>query len=372
MNNDSYDDIDDMIQNNAGDQAPPSPDEISSAAMSLFYVKEEIKKSDSWIRRYRTLPALNLEVKRDDSDEYFKALKDALIAITSGDYGSIDYKGYQIYYTDTPQVSSISAVGGHVGYSYWITFHCDALRVGHYEEYHSEEERVAYLTPGNELFEKTLVLLDRFLQDLDDGTWIKKKNTLEIYDFKNYSSDATGFKKHNMEDRNKDANSTFMVLFDDAFKRAEGHGFSEKDFETIADVIRRMVFFADYGKRNYLFQLEGFVRYTWKPKSKLNKYIRRCMNKFGQGDQPDRLLDACAMYYYLYNPQAWEAVACILPLIALWEMCRDYDPDNVRDRMLDIFNFIPHDGYRERVAELVEGDRAKSQKGECTYDQNDN
>ena len=52
------------------------------------------------------------------------------------------------------------------------------------------------------------------------------------------------------------------------------------------------------------------------------------MDEFGQGDLPNRLFDNCTLYYFLYDPQGWEAVAYLAPIMALWEMCHDYDPDH--------------------------------------------
>ncbi len=90
------------------------------------------------------------------------------------------------------------------------------------------------------------------------------------------------------------------------------------------------------------------------------------MTEFGQGDLPDRLLDNCSIYYFLDDPQGWEAMAYLLPIVALWEMCQDYDPDNVKNEMLRIFDLIPITGYRYKIEKLIEEDRAN---GGFKYDQ---
>ena len=158
---------------------------------------------------------------------------------------------------------------------------------------------------------------------------------------------------------------------EDAFSRANGIKYTKEDFDIFNDVVRRMVFFADYGKRNYLFRLQGLILYEWRPKTKRDLYIWHCMHEFGQGDLPDILLDNCTLYYFLDDPQGWEAVAYLLPIAALYEMCSDYEPDSVKDNMLKVFDVIPDDGYRERLERLIEEDRAKAEKGEQTDDQTD-
>ena len=63
---------------------------------SLAASYDEEKNADDWITRYLTLPSYVLDTVRDGSDEYFNALKEAILAITIGKYGSIDYKGYKM------------------------------------------------------------------------------------------------------------------------------------------------------------------------------------------------------------------------------------------------------------------------------------
>ncbi len=368
-NNDSYDDISEMIENSAGKATPPSPEELEEALRKMAESRDEEIDNDPWKKRCQSLQSYPLDVIRDGSDEYIKALTEAILAITGGDYGSIDYKGYKIYYNDTPHLSSISLNDGHAEYSYYVGFRCEALRGEYYEEYHSEEERKAYLDPENDLFENTLALLDKEIEELDEGKWIRNRKTLNIYDFKDYSPDPRKFKQIEWEDRNKDASDTFSFLIEDALMRAEGQTFTEDDFNIFADVIRRMVFFADYGKRNYLVNLQGLIWFEWKPRTKRDRYIWLCMDEFGQGDLPDRLLDNCTIYYFRDDPQSWEALAYLLPIAALWEMCHDYDPDNVKNVMLNAFSLIPEEGYRERIEKLIEEDRAKADEGESEDDQ---
>ncbi len=371
MKNDSYDDIDEMIEKNNETTYSVSPEELRQAMRSMALSAGEEKATDPWLMRYNTLPAYSLDAVRDGSDEYFNALTKAILAITSGNYGSIDYKGYKIYYIDSPQVRSISIKDSHKEYSYRVSFRCDALNVIHYEEYHSEDERRSFLNPENELFRKTLALLDKEIEELDKGEWIKKKKTLKIYDFKDYSPEKLRFKRIEWEDRVKEAADTLSFLMDDAHQRTRGVAFTEDHFEVFADVIRRMVFFADYGKRNDLVDLQGFILYEWKPKTKRNQYIWRCMNEFGQGDLPDNLLDNCALYYLIDDPQGWEAMAYLLPIVALAEMCQEYEPDNVKDDMLTVFDMIPEGGYRERIEKLIAEDRIKAGKGGFGNDQED-
>ena len=318
---------------------------------------DEEKETNPWIKRMQTLPAYTLDVKRDGSDEYYRALTEAILAITKGDHGYIDYKDYKLYYSDTPSIKSISLKDGHKEYSYEIAFNCDALSFFCFEEYHSEDERMAYLDPENDLFEKTLALLDRQLEELDKGTWIKKKKKLDIYDFKDYSPENRRFKQTEWDSRVEEAENTLAFLMEEAHKRSKGHDFTEGDFEIISEVIRRMVFFADYGKRNSLVDLQGYIWFKWKPAAKRDQYIWRCMDEFGQGDLPDRLLDNCTIYYFLEDPQGWEAMAYLLPIVALAEMNEDYEPDDVKNEMLRVFDLIPENGYKERIEKLIEYDR---------------
>ncbi len=365
----SYDDISEMIENNPGITNSHSPEEMGQALSIFASLQDEEQENNPWTKRCHTLESYVLDVVRDGSDGYFKSLTEAIQAITSGSFGSIDYKGYKIYYSDTPTVRSISLDDGHAEYSHEVGFHCDALMAVFFEEYHSEDERQAFLAPNNDLFKKTLALLDREIEELDKGVWIKEKETLSIHDFKDYSAEDRRCKRIEWNDREKDASNTLSFLLDDAFIRAKGLEYSEEDFGIFSDVIRRMVFFADYGKRNHLFELDGFIRFEWKPKIKRDRYIWRCMHEFGQGDVPDSLLDNCTIYYFLDNPQGWEALAYLLPIAALWEMCQDYEPDNVKDKMLEVFDRIPGEGYRDRIEKLIEEDRIKTKKGECNNDQ---
>ena len=358
------DDITEMIENNAGKPSPKSPGELATAMIDLVSSEEFYKANDPRIKRYHDLKAYKLDVARDGSDTYFNALTEAILAIANGSCGSIDYKGYKIYYTDTPRIKSVSLETGHKEYSYEVSFRCDALNIFNTEEYHSEDERKAYLDPENELFAKTLALLDKELEYLDDGTWIKKKKTLNIYDFKDYSPDDLTFKQIDWDDRVYDASETISYLIDDALIRSKGCTFSEDDFNIFSEVIRRMVYFADYGRRNYLPELQGLIWFEWKPKTKRDLYIWRCMDKFGQGDLPDRLVDSCAIYYFLDDPQGFEALAYLLPITALVEMCREYEPDNVKKTMLDVFDMIGDGGYRDRIEKLIEEDRANAGKGD--------
>ncbi|MBO4900013.1 MAG: hypothetical protein J5509_06955 [Lachnospiraceae bacterium] len=365
------DDISKMIEENAGKSAPVSQEELMKAMDSMAASHAEEKANDPWIKRSRKLPAYALDVIRDGSDEYHKALTDAILAITEGEYGYIDYKGYKIYYNDTPHLKSISLKDGKKEYSYWISFECDALRCTCYEEYESEEERKGFLDPKNELFEKTLAMLDREIEYLDEGSWIKEKKKLNIYDFKDYTPGERRFESIEWDERNKIASNMLSYLMDDALKRARGHEYTEADFAVFADVIRTMIYFADYGKRNYLFELEGLIQFKWKPKTKHDRFIWQCMDEFGQGDLPNRLFDNCTLYYFLHDPQGWEAVAYLAPIMALWEMCHDYDPDSIKDGLLRLFDRIPAEGDRERIEKLIEEDRAKAGKGGDTDDWDD-
>ena len=366
----SYDDISKMIENNTGDAPPPSPEMMGQALRSMASSADKEKATSLWIKRYNDLPPYKLDVVRNNSNKYVDALKEAILAITRGEYGSIDYKGYRIYYSDTPHVKSISLKDGHMEYSYHVSFQCDALMCGYYEEYHSEEDRKAFIDPESNLFEKTVALLDKEIELLDEGTWIKKRKKLNIYDFKDYSSKGVLFKQLEWEDRNNNASTTFSYLLEDAVRRARGDVYTEDVFKIYSDIIRRMVFFADYGKRNYLCDLEYLIRFKWKPETKQDRYIWRCMDEFGQGDLPDRLLDNCTLYYLLEDPHGWESLAYILPLVALWEMCHDYEPDSVKNELLKVFDLIPNDGYKDRIEKLIEEDRARTdKKGDYSGDQ---
>ncbi len=362
-NNNSYDDISEMIENNAETRHYPSEQEFEQAFRGMASSRDEEKQNNKWLKRYQSLQPYTLDVVRDGSDEYYKTLTEAILAITDGDCGYIDYKGYKIYYNDTPQVKSISLIDGHKEYSYWVGFCCDALAIESYEEYHSEDERRAFLDPENDLFEKTLALLDKKIEYLDEGKWIKRKKTLRINDFKDYTPDFLRFERISYDERNRQAAYTFSHLIEDARMRAKDLEFTEDDFNIFSDVIRRMVFFADYGKRNSLVDLQGLIWYEWKPKTKRDRYIWRCMNEFGQRDLPDRLLDKCAVYFYIDDPRGWEAMAYLLPIVTLWAMCDDYKPDNVKNGMLKVFDLVPDKGYKERIEKLIEEDRAKTEGG---------
>ena len=346
-------------------------EKLTQALHVMASSSEEEKSCDLRLKRYHELPAYPLDVTRDESDQYIKALTDAILNATIGGYGSIDYKGYKIYYTDTPHLASMSLENGHKEYSYEISFQCDALSFFSYAEYHSEDERTAFLDPANDLFATTISLLDKVIENLDDGKWIKERKKLNIYDFKDYSYDGLSFKRIEWDERNKNASGTFSYLLDDALSRAKGHTFTEDDFDIFADVIRRMAFFARYGKRNYLFELQGYIWFEWKPTTKRDQYIWRCMDEFGQGDLPDRLLDNCTIYYFVDDPKRWEALAYLLPIAALWEMCTDYEPDNVQKVMFGIFDLVPDKGYRQRIEKLIEEDKAKETEGESDNDQED-
>lgn len=359
----AYDDVTEMIEDHAKTVAPMSLEELFQSMQQMADQQDEGMTNDPWIERYNSLPSYKLDVIRDGSDMYYQSLTDAILASTKGNYGSIEYKGYKIYYDDTPQIKSISLVDGQREYMYWIRFCCDALSSFPIEEYTTDNERKAFLNPKDELFTKTLALLDEEIRELDDGRWIKERKKLNLYEFKDYSSEKLRFKEIEWDDRNKDAANTLSFLVEDALTRAKDCEFSEKDFEIFADVTRRMVFFADYGKRNYLFELQGLIDFTWKPTKKRNKYIWRCMKEFGQGDFPDRLLDNCTLYYLLEDPKGWEALAYLFPIIALWEMCHDYEPDVVKDRMLKMFDLIPNGDYRERIEKLIAEDRSKAEQG---------
>ena len=371
MNDNSHDDLAEMIKNSRGIEPLPSWEEMLQAMEALYSSNDEAESTDLWLERYHTLPAYILDVTRDGSEGYFRALTEAILAITRGDHGSIEYKGYRIYYLDTPHVHSVSVADGHKEYSYELSFRCDALMSVYLEKYHSEEERLAYLDPENDLFGKTLALLDRVLETLDEGKWLRSRKKLRIRDFRGRSSERPKFPEIEWEERYNAAADTLTFLMDDAIARAKGLPYTEDDFCMFADVIRRMVFFADLGKRAGLVMLEGFVRFDWKPSSGKDRYIWRCMHEFGQGDLPDRLLENCAIYYFLDNPQGWEAVADLFPILALGEMCQEYEPDDVKNGMLKAFDLVPDAGYRERVEKLIEEDRAMAQKGEDEDDRKD-
>ncbi len=357
--------ISEMIKT-ASEKTPPRSAEELTQAMRVMAEAVDKERSESYFDKKS---AYRLDLVRDTSDEYSKVLTEAILAVTAGEYDCIEYKGYFITYSDIPHLRSVSLENGHKEYSYEIRFQCDALSIISCEEYHSEEEKKALLDPESDLFEKTVGLLDEQIKHLDEGKWIKEKKKLKIYDFKDYSPNGLRFNNVEWDDRNKSASDTLSYLIDDAFTRREGLIYTEDDFEIFADVVRRMIFFADYGKRHYLVGLQGFIWYEWKPKTKRDKYIWRCMDEFGQGDLPDKLLENCALYYLIEDPQGWEAVADILPILALWEMCQDYNPDNVKNEILKVFDMIPGEGYRERIEKLIEEDRAKAYKeGEHTDD----
>jgi len=338
-------------------------EDIKQAMRMMASLEEEEKANNPWIQRFHELPDYILDVVRDGSEEYISALTEAILAITNGCYGNIDYKGYKIYYNDTPHVRSISVADGHTEYSYEISFQCDALMAFSFEEYSSEDERKAFLDPENEAFQKTIALLDNVIEYLDDGTWIKKRKKLHIYDFKDYSPDFLKFKHIEWEDRDNMASETLSYLMDDALSRAKGLEFTEEDFMVLADVIRRMVYFADYGIRRDRCFLQGYIWYEWKPKTKRDRFIWRCMDEFGQGDLPDWLINNCTIYYLMDDPKGWEALAYILPITALWEMCTEYNPDSVKNTMFKVFDLIPKGDYVERIEKLIAADRENAEKG---------
>ena len=366
------DELSRIIDETAGKTSPESPGKMAEALKSLGLFQDAEKDGDVWIKRYHELPSYQLDVVRDDSDTYIEALKNAIVAITQGDYGSIDYKGYKIYYDDTPHVSGVSVKDGHKEYMYMIRFHCDLLNMESYEEYHSDGEREAFLYPGSYLFEKTIGLLDRNLQHLDDGIFIKERKKLDIYNFKDYSFYKEGFANTEWDDREKSASETLSYLVEDAKMRFGGHEFTEDDFNVFSDIIRQMVFFADYGKRYGRYELEGFAMFKWKPKTKHDRYILRCMNEFEQPALPDELLDNCSLYYFMADPQGWEALAYVLPITALREMNYEYEPDDIKEIMLKALDLIPDDGYRERIEALIAEDRERAKKeGENADDEED-
>ena len=364
MKNTITDPVSEMIGKTAGQEAPPSLEEMSEAMRKMAESRDEEIENTKRMRKQQNLPAYKLDAVRDGSDAYIGALRDAILAIAGGEYGGIDYKGYLIYYNDKPSVKSFSLKDGHREYSYWVRFECDALRIINCEEYHSEEERKAFLDPESDAFHTTIDLLDKEIQYLDDERWIKNRKTLNIYDFRDYSSEERRITSAAWEDRSREASETFSYLMEESISRTLGVLFTEADFELFAHVIRTMVFFADYGKRNYMFGLDGFVQFEWEPKTDADHYIKRCMEEFGQGDIPDRLLENCSLYYFLADPRGWEALAYLLPIMALWEMCQDYDPDSIKDGLLRTFDFVPGAGYADRVEAMIEEDRIRAGKGE--------
>ena len=189
----------------------------------------------------------------------------------------------------------------------------------------------------------------------------QREKKLNIYDFKDYSPEFLRFKRIEWEERDKMASETLSYLVNDALFRAIGLEFTEEDFMVFANVMRRMVYFADYGKYRERWSLQGLIWYEWKPKTKRDQYIWRCMDEFGQGDIPDRLFDNCTIYYLTDDPKGWEALAYILPIIALWEMCTDYDPDSVKNTMLKVFDLIPEGDYVERIEKYIAADRDRSE-----------
>ena len=52
--------------------------------------EDETKSNDIWMSRYHDLPSYLLDVTRDGGDGYLAALTDAILAVTKGDFGSID------------------------------------------------------------------------------------------------------------------------------------------------------------------------------------------------------------------------------------------------------------------------------------------
>ena len=374
VNTDSFDDISQMIEKHAGDTPFPPPEKIEEAFARMELYRDQGLVDDTWVKKNNERPAYTLDVIRDGSDKYIKALTKAIMAVTRGEYGYINYKGYKIYYSDKPHIKSTSLKDGHMEYFYWIRFLCDALSFLKTEEYHSEDERKAFLDPENALFEKTVALLDREIQELDEGKWIKKRKKLNVCDFKDYSSEGLRFKRIEWDEGIKSAFETFSYLIGDVVTRSEGCECTEEGFIVCADIIRRMVFFADYGKKTGMVKLEGLFRFEWEPKTEQDKYIKRCMEEFDQGGvPPDHLLDCWSLYYFLEDPKGWEAIAYILPIIALLEMCGNYEPDDVKDILFRMFfDRFPEDGYRERLEKLIEEDRAGAGKaGDSEDDQED-
>lgn len=87
------------------------------------------------------------------------------------------------------------------------------------------------------------------------------------------------------------------------------------------------------------------------------------MDEFGQGDLPDWLINNCTIYYLMDDPKGWEALAYILPITALWEMCTEYNPDSVKNTMFKAFDLIPKGDYVERIEKLIAEDRENAEKG---------
>ena len=138
---DIYDDISSMIEKGAETPTPASPEEMEEALNILSDTYDEEEANDPDIQRYNSIGSYELDVVRDGSDEYFQALTDAIMALASGDHGSIDYRGYKIYYTSAPRLTGVSLKDGHREYRYDFSFHCDALSMFVCEEYHSEEAK---------------------------------------------------------------------------------------------------------------------------------------------------------------------------------------------------------------------------------------
>ena len=368
-----YDDVSKMIEENKESSNPISPEKMEEAMSDFAKSIDEAELGDSWVKRYHDLPAYKLDVRRDDSEAFAQALTEAIMAITKGEYGSIDYNGYRIYYSDEPQIASISLESGKKEYDFWIRFLCDALSCFSMAEYHSEEERKAFLDPNSKSFETTLGLLYEVIENLDAGKWIKGRKKLDIYDFKDYTSKELIFKNIEWDERNKRAACIFSYLMEEAIMRAKGTEFTEIDFKIFSSIIRRMVFFADYGKRSSfgLVDLQGLIWYRWKPKTKRDRYIWQCMDEFGQGDLPDNLLDRCTLYYFLYDPQGWEALACVVPIMVLWEMCNGYEPDDVKNKMFEMFSITPGKSRLKEIEKLIEEDRKKQAKEINADDQED-
>ena len=154
----------------------PSPEEMKNGLSIGREKEEEIRKENKWLKRLHMLPSFKFESKRDGSTQYKASLKEAVIAVTTGNFGSLEYKGYKLYYDDTPRVKSWSLDGKRIEYSYEVKFVCEALRLEQCEFYHSEEERRAYYDPENEeYFSKTMALLDARFELLDKGSWLKDK-----------------------------------------------------------------------------------------------------------------------------------------------------------------------------------------------------
>ena len=355
------DSLSEIIGKTAGDTPSPSSEEMFRGFEGMHSREKEIREQNEWLKRYHSLPSYAFKTERDGSEKYTKELKEALKAITKGEFGSVEYKGYKVYYDDTPRISSWSIDGKSFSYSYEIKFECEALSAGHCEKYESEEERVMFLDPENEeYFKKTLALLDAEFELLDDGTWIRKKKTLGITDFRDYDPSWVKFPQTSWEEADKEAADSLVRLLHDALERVNGVDFSEKEFLIISDTIRRMVYFADYGKRVGFIKLHGLIMFEWAPETKAERFIWKCMNEFGQGKIPNTLVDNCTVHYFLHDPKGWEALAYLLPIRALAGMCSGEEPDKIKDELLKCFEAVPGDGWKERTEEMIKADRAKA------------